>query len=251
MVTGAALRKIAENGKDDQASKPVKLPRSTRVMDAIGVLKPAEREFVRLYTDPTGPAFSNASEAARRAGFSADSGWALSKRAVIMEAVQAIAEEREQAGKQVERFIGGYTLDAAKELVRQLGAGTELRLMDPTEHLEISPGKTLQRGDSAKLKEINNHNRNVLSAMRERREAAKLLVAYEIGTPEQRLKVTNEKALPDVVDLTAMSDEELRGLGQMLQNLQDLREKQAAAADDPENAIVIEKGDGKDGEEER
>lgn len=220
-------------------------------------LTPLAAEAVRLYLDPLMPTFGNRAAACRAAGSKAiDPGRILDTPAAVAE-IERIQTLRAEQGRKVAEYLGDYAFDAARELVQQLSTGRDLELIDPREVLNrevqhkvvpVLDDEGAETGEWTvdtlgltdieldRVKHVVAHNKTVLAAAKERREAAKLLLAYKIGTPEQRVKVTSEKKLPGVVDLEDLSKTELDELGKIVRQARKARagaKVVAAAASGP------------------
>jgi hypothetical protein len=157
--------------------------------------------------------------------------------------VDRILAQRAREGEKVADFLGDYAMDAARELVGQLSIGRELTIIDPRtvlgeeilssfewqvdENNEKAPPKlVLKQGVPVpheylmeQVKHINAHNRGVLQAAKERRAAAETIIAYKIGTPEQRVRVTKSEETAGPLDLSKLSADELQQLGSIVGDL--------------------------------
>jgi hypothetical protein len=208
------------------ARQPVNVPAS----EVLPVnLTPLMQEAVRLYLDPLMPTFGNKAAACRAAGYTGrNPGEALDSSAA-REEIERVMAQRAEWGKKIGEYLGDFAWDAARELVSQLSIGRSLEIIDPREVLtrevlnqvEIDPdtneativGRGLSKEEIEQVKQVNKHNMVVIHAAKERREAARLLIAYKIGTPEHRVRVTSEKELPDVFDLSKLDAEQLGQVG--------------------------------------
>jgi hypothetical protein len=158
--------------------------------------EPAAREAIRLYTDPLLPTFGKKKASAGKAGFESP---AVFERLAVKEEIKRILAERAEASNDVVKYLSTYTMDAARELVSQLSVGRELEIMEVEFEL----------GDKHAVAQVR-HNKTVLDAAKERRAAAVELIRYQIGTPEQRIRVTKEEEPTPLDDL---SDDQLEELG--------------------------------------
>lgn len=209
---------------------------------ALPDLSPQEFEAIRLYTDPLLPTFGNKRAAIRAAGY-ADSNYSTRffDRAEIAAEVQRITAQRIEQGNKVAEYLGDYAWDAARELVNQLSLGRDLEVIDARvvlgedvlqsfEYVNVGPDRVELRLKSnaavpheavmEQVKNLNNHNRAAILAAKERREAAKLLLAYKIGTPEQRIRVTDDRDKGNgPLDLSKLSKDELEALGSVVHSM--------------------------------
>jgi hypothetical protein len=217
---GVAIRQQAKENAKQEVVTISKKRTATALLER---LSPTEREFLRLYADPSLQSFGNASEAARLAGVTPAVGWAMLKREHVEDALRALQREREAAGREVDRLLTQHAMDGARELIRQVNTGQDMELINPADHLDLDNGRQLGRGDAVKLKELNAHNRNVIALMKARKEASETLVAYEVGTPEQRVRIQEEKVLPDVLDLESLTPEQLKALSSMVEDVREMR----------------------------
>jgi hypothetical protein len=166
---------------------------------------PQVMEAIRYYTDPLLPTWNNKSASAAAAGLKSTSCF---QRAEVKEEIERIVAERVEAGKKVVEFLGTYSMDAARELVRQLSAGRELEFID----IEGIMGEDSFNPDA--LSAVVRHNKTVIDTIRERRAAAIEIIRQQIGTPEQRIKVKREGNEPTMLD--DMDDEKLQQLNEMI-----------------------------------
>lgn len=212
-------------------------------LPAVSMMNPMLLEAVRLYTDPLMPTFGNKAAACRAAGYKGRNPGEALDGVAAQEEIARIQAQRAEAGGRVADYLGDYAFDAARELVQQLGLGRELEIINAAEflgadlisaciadpetgELRVDEEKLPQLGGRVidglleQVKQINQHNRAVVLAAKERREAAKIILAYKIGTPEQRVRVTQDKELPDVLDLSKLSKDQLGALGDMISRIQ-------------------------------
>lgn len=217
-------------------------------------LTPLMHEAVRLYLDPLMPTFSNKAAACRAAGYTGrNPGEALDSDAARAE-IERVMAQRAEYGKKVGEYLGEYAWDAARELVSQLSLGRGLEIIDPREVLtrevlnqaEIDPdsgevtivGKGLSKEEIEQVKQVNKANMVVVHAAKERREAAKLLIAYKIGTPEHRVHVRTDKELPDAFDLSQLDSSALEHLGRLVRGVQ--ADRKAAARPKEDDGLVVD-----------
>ena len=205
-------------------------------IDPVMKLDPKEQLAVRYYTDPLLPTFGDESKAALKAGFGNS---IPMRRPDVITAIQYIQAERALEAEQTATYMESYALDAARELVRQLSTGAELDMLDPVQFLGLEVGddgsimrELLTKEEISQIAALNNHNKNVLAAARERRSAAETLIAYRVGTPEQRVKHTNAIAEKNehLPDLSEWSKDELQKLAAEVSRLR--QEPQTLEAED-------------------
>lgn len=232
-------------------------------LPALREMNPMLQEAVRLYTDPLMPTFGNKAAACRTAGYKGKNPGEALDGVAAQEEIARIRDQRTAAGGQVADYLGDYAFDAARELVQQLSLGRELEIInaagflgadllaaciqDPeTGELRVDEDKLPQMGGRVidgileQVKQINQHNRAVVLAAKERREAARIILAYKIGTPEQRVRVTQDKELPDVFDLGKLSKEDLAAMGDMIYRIQQSRAGKKLAPAIADGGQVIE-----------
>jgi hypothetical protein len=188
-----------------------------RTKEALLALSPKQHVAVIEYLDRGSPAFGNKTVAVQMAGYSEGT-----KGADVFgaEAVQiALATLRDHAiemSAHVIEDIKALSPEAKDELMRQLRLGSGMDAIDPTDVF----GENLEEADEmddARLKAINTHNRNLAQFAKERREAARDILAYAEGTPEQRVRVTREAGATELEKmLSSMSREDFERLGAAL-----------------------------------
>ena len=185
-------------------------------------LTPLQREFVRYYTDIQLPCYRKPFAAAIAAGYSesmADKATVdiLRKPGVAAE-IDRIDKERVQSGKDMAEMLWDARFEAVRNLLHQMNEGGDLRLVDPEE--ELGRGLKDVHGKDAgaeRAREINNHNRNVLQARRQAREAAEKVLAYTLGEPEQVIRHKQDK--PGERALANLSDDDLLEVGRKVKGL--------------------------------
>jgi len=243
--------------------------RAEKRAEALGLihLAPHENEAIRLYTDALMPTFGNKSASVAAAGMAPASATQFFNRADIAAEVERIQIQRAREGEKVAEFLGDYAMDAAREMVNQLSFGRELTIIDPRsvlgaeilssfefqvdENNEKAPPKlVLKQGVPVpheylmeQVKHINNHNRVAVAAMKERRAAAETIIAYKIGTPEQRVRHIQDPESAGPIDLGKLTPEQLQTLGNVVNDL--LVEKRAqkeTAAPMSGTAVVVSEG---------
>lgn len=199
-------------------------------------LTPPEAEAVRMYTDPLSPAYGKKGVAAVRAG-APDTMWA---KVGVQRALEQIELERQERGHHVSAYLSHNAADAAFELVQQLSAGRDLDIVDPRGVIddivekvsarvheavatvdgldEDTIGEVVTNAMDAAMKqqrmllgEINTANRVALAAVKERRAAVEMILAYHMGTPQQKVKLEGEltKGEENILDLSQLTDDEL------------------------------------------
>jgi hypothetical protein len=199
-------------------------------------LNPRQQLAVQLYTNPMlGRTFGNKSASATAAGFSSST--ALDS-IPCQAAIAWIMEQKAANADRVATYLSAFTMDAARKLVTQMGAddGIEPKPM-PEGLLDREPepiiGQDKDGGDRLlgysdghlKLaKEITAHNRAAAGLMKEVREALKLVLAYHLGTPEQKISVERGSKQQDPLDLGALDDEQLRQLARHVQEVRSMKQ---------------------------
>lgn len=191
---------------------------------------PQAMEAIRFYTDPLLPTWGNKTASAAAAGYDSAT---VFNRLAVREKVEEIVAEREAASRDVIQFLGTYTIDAARELIRQLSTGRDLELVDPTPLFDDGPieevvdalqakiesgadqevlyavAKGLAEGRARKAEAMIKHNNSSINASKERRNAAIEILRQQIGTPEQRISVKKEEARTPLSDMDDGGLEEL------------------------------------------
>lgn len=208
-------------------------------MDFLADQDPRMGEAVRLYCDPLSGCFGNYTKAAVKAGYSADyDASKVFKHPAVLAEINRIAEMRTQDLGAVYEFVLSYSQDAARELVDQLQQGRELEYIDPADALADAD----DRDRAARAKEINVHNRNVIALMRERRDAAARILAYQIGTPERPIdpqgRDRKRGPLDAVLDLSKLSQDDLAVLSRTIDEVR--KTKQVVATDITEGEYTVE-----------
>ncbi len=188
-----------------------------RTKTALLALSPKQYTAILEYLDRGSAAFGNKSVAIQMAGYAEGT-----KGADVFgaESVQtALAVLREGAMEQsvhVIEDIKALSPEAKDELMRQLRLGSGMDAIDPTDVFGENLAEASEE-DDARLKAINTHNRNLAQFAKERREAARDILAYAEGTPEQRVRVTREAGATELEKmLSSMSREDFERLGKAL-----------------------------------
>jgi hypothetical protein len=181
-----------------------------------------QREFIRLYLDIQLPYYRKAKAAALAAGYAESTAEYAAKKILRNPAIAAEIEridlERIESGKDMAEMLWDARFEAVRYLLQQMSEGGDLRLIDPEE--EMGKGlKNVKGKDSGaeRAREINNHNRNVLVARRQAREAAEKVLAYTLGEPEQVIRHKQDK--PGEKALAGLSDEDLLEVGRKVKGL--------------------------------
>lgn len=186
-----------------------------------------QREFVRLYTDPTLESYMMPTVAAELAGFTSGYGSTLLKEDHIRDEVERIFEQRVLAGRDLAEMLWDNRYAALRTLIDGLHAGEALRIIDPEEEFGegmkdvlqpildddgnvalTSRGKPAMVDHTGRLREINRHNKVKVDLLKEARNHAELIMAYNLGTPEQVVRHKNDDT-PDARTFKGMSREEL------------------------------------------
>lgn len=187
-----------------------------------GELSPLQREFVRYFTDIQLPCYRKPKAAALAAGYSEGMAKKATKeilklRKVAVE-IERIDRERVQSGKDMAEMLWDARFEAVRNLLYQMNEGGDLRLVNPEE--ELGEGLVDVKGKDAgaeRAREINNHNRNVLQARRQAREAAEKVLAYTLGEPEQVIRHKQDK--PGEKALAGLTDDDLIEVGRKVKGL--------------------------------
>jgi hypothetical protein len=189
-----------------------------RVHAALSELTPKQYTAVMEYHDRNSPGFGNKSKSMKMAGYgggirSTD----VFGRPKVLAAMEAIREFSLGLSLSVIEDIKALSPEAKDELMRQLRLGEGLEPVDPMEIFGSDLEELKGRDDAERLKGINQHNRNIAQLAKERREAARDILAYAEGTPEQRVRVTRESGASELEKmLSSLSKEDFERLGQAL-----------------------------------
>jgi hypothetical protein len=189
--------------------------------------------WVRAYTDPSLPCYLSPRNAAKVAGLGADQGNKIATQeqyAHVMAEVQKVFDLRQEAGRDMLEIMHDSRLAAIDNLAKSIRAGQALRMINPEEEFGKGAGDVMEviRGDdgnpmldgrgnpvvidqSARFREINKHNTNVLKAMQEARLAAMDLLSYVLGKPEQVIRHKDDKNL-SANAIAELGDEDLDAL---------------------------------------
>lgn len=191
-----------------------------------------QREWVRCYTDPTLPSYLNQRQAGRIAG--TNKGGMLENPLVVQEVDRIFALRAEQ-GRDVLDLLHDARMQAVTNLIDSVKDIRDLRIINP--EVEFGPGAVdvqtplhtaegepvldrygnpVYHDQSARFREINKHNANVLKLRQEARLGAMDLLAYIVGKPEQVIKHKSE-AVPTPDKVQELSDEELEELMRVAQ----------------------------------
>lgn len=188
-----------------------------RTNAALLALSPKQHAAVMEYLDRGSPAFGNKSVALRLAGYSSGTrGADVFGTEAVQLALTALRERAIELSLTVIEDIKALSPEAKDELMAQLRLGSEMEPIDPT---DVFGRDLVEAGemDDARLKAINTHNRNLAQFAKERREAARDILAYAEGTPEQRVRVTREAGATELEKmLSSMSREDFERLGKAL-----------------------------------
>lgn len=191
-------------------------------------------EFVQCFTDPTLPCYLSPTKAAIAAGFEKSHGSKLMNHeefSHVQDAVQVVFDRRVEAGRDMLEIMHDSRLAAIDNLAKSIRVGQSLRMIDPEvefgegaanthrvamnpetgEVLEDSKGRPILVDESARFREINKHNTNVLKAMQEARLAAMDLLSYVLGKPEQVIRHKDDK-LPSAEKIAALQDDDIDAL---------------------------------------
>jgi hypothetical protein len=188
-----------------------------RTKEALLALSQKQYTAVLEYLDRGSPAFGNKSVALKMAGYAKGTrGADVFGTEAVQLALTALREEAIAISQHVIEDIKALSPEAKDELMAQLRLGGGMEPIDPTDVF----GENLEEAgemDDARLKAINTHNRNLAQFAKERREAARDILAYAEGTPEQRVRVTREAGATELEKmLSSMSREDFERLGKAL-----------------------------------
>lgn len=193
-------------------------------------LDPKQRLALEFYTNPLhGKTFGNAIAAAKAAGYSTVKPM-YSKS--MQEALAWVEEQKTADAEQVSTYLSAFSMDAARKLVQQLGLDSEIEVRPVPEELLVPPKPLLDEEgnvvgwDDGHLRladRITAQNRAAASLMKEAREALKLILAYHMGTPEQKIRMERHVDEHDPLDLGSLSDEELRELARHVEEVREMK----------------------------
>ena len=199
-----------------------------------------QRLLVHYFMDVTLPTYRRIKASVRAAGYSMNQDiYSLFYQEDVQAEIERIEKERAESGRDMAQHLWDARYQAVRVLLEQMNEGADLRLIDP----EQAFGKDLEKLGNAeknvRANTINNHNRNVLQARRQSREAAEKVLAYTLGEPEQVVRHKRDEN-PSEKALARLSDEDLLALGEKVRGLLDGREgdDRGSAANPP--AIPVE-----------
>jgi len=194
-----------------------KMPTTKVLQEEIDSLPPKVLDAIRYYTDPLLPTYDNKAQSAMAAGYAEATAYGNNPLSSpkAKKVIARIRRERREAGGEVEEYMHDHVFDAARELIKQLSAGRELEIRDPGDILDQT---VVGEMDLERARQITQHNRIALSAVRERRKALELVLAYVMGGPEQRQKTIHKTEKH--VNLDDLSDGELKSAIQLLSQMQ-------------------------------
>ena len=190
-------------------------------------LDPKQRLAVEMYTNPLfGQTFGNKQASAVAAGYKGKNASEALNTQVAQRAIQWIEEKRDESGTAVADYMSRYAFDAARKLIKQIGMDDGLEIKPMPEGLLDKPATPIvgvdkngnekvlgyDDGHLKQAKAISDHNKAVGNVMREVRQALQMVLAYHLGTPEQKVRVAREREQDDPLDLGKMTAAELREL---------------------------------------
>ncbi len=189
-----------------------------RTKDALLALSPKQYTAILEYLDRGSAAFGNKSVAIKMAGYAEGTkGADVFGAESVQYALAVLREVAMEESVHVIEDIKALSPEAKDELMRQLRLGSEMDAIDPTDVFGENLAEASSEADDARLKAINTHNRNLAQFAKERREAARDILAYAEGTPEQRVRVTREAGATELEKmLSSMSREDFERLGKAL-----------------------------------
>ena len=191
------------------------LPTTTNT--ALLALSQKQYTAVMEYLDRGSPAFGNKSVALKMAGYAPGTrGTDVFGTEAVQFALTALRERAIELSLTVIEDIKALSPEAKDELMAQLRLGGGMEPIDPTQIFGDNLAEASEE-DDARLKAINTHNRNLAQFAKERREAARDILAYAEGTPEQRVRVTREAGATELEKmLSSMSRDDFERLGKAL-----------------------------------
>ena len=216
-------------------------------------LDPRQRLAVELYTNPLfGKTFGRKQASCVAAGYEGGNAYMALNRESTQRAIQWVQDQRDENGEAVAQHLSRYAIDAAHKLVKQLGMdeGLEIHPMpegildkkpEPIMGLDKDGNEILLGYDDSHLKQakaIADHNKATANVAREVRQAIQLVLAYHMGTPEQKVRVAREKEAQDPLDLGKMTAAELRELAQAVRQTTAMRDGAPPPA--KEDGAVVE-----------
>jgi phage terminase small subunit len=209
------------------------------VLTPLDKLNPRLRLAVEFYTNPMfGRTFGNKTKSALAAGYEKVYAVKVLSQPQAKEAIHWVMQQKDADSQHVAKFLERFSMDAARKLVEQVGLSDGLTIHPMPEGLldkkpepiigcdKDGEEKLLGFDDShlKQAKAITDHNKAVASAAREVREAVKLLLAYQLGTPEQKVSVEHNRGGSDPLDLGELSDDELRNLQRHIQEVREFKQ---------------------------
>ena len=214
---------------------PMKLP--DKVETALLHLSARARDCVMAYMDRGSPAYGNKSRALREAGYApSTSATAVFNQPRVMTAIADLRAIGLEASKETMDGIKALAPEASDELMAQLRVGRDLEMIDPTDVFGDELDGVADRHDADRLRSIAAHNATLAKVMKERREAAKIILEYSFGTPEQRVRMTKDTSEDELeAMLGKMSRKDFERLGRIL-----FAETQNGPEDEDDQIPVIE-----------
>lgn len=194
-------------------------------------LDPRQRLVVEYYTNPLfGRTFGNKLGSATAAGY--ESSQCFESKAVQAAVKWVLAQKLEQS-KGVATYLEAFTMDAARKLVGQLSADEGVAPHPMPEGLLDRPPEPIigtdkdgnekvigyNDGHLKQAQAITQHNKAAAALLKEAREAMKLILAYHLGTPEQKVRIDRGGDRQDPLDLGQLTDEQLRELARHVQEV--------------------------------
>ena len=204
------------------------------ILTPLDKLNPRLRIAVEFFTNPLfGRTFGNKTKSGLAAGYEGRYASNVLHSAQAKEAIAWVMQQKDADGKHVAEFLSRFTMDAARKLVEQVGLSDGLEIHPMPEGLldrDPEPIIGLNKDGSDRLlgyndghlkraKAITDHNKATAAVARETREALKMLLAYHLGTPEQKVLVEHNQGSGDPLDLGALDDAELRELARHVQEV--------------------------------
>lgn len=230
-----------------------------------GSWTPMQREWVRLYTDPTMPTYMDGIMSGVQAGYAKSTArkWGdhIFKPHVAEEVDRIFAQRIEQGRDLLDRMFDKR--DAAlMGIIEGLQTGRDMHLVDPEEEfgagmehvirlardedgnvLTDDEGRPIEIDHTGRLREINRHNKNVIKAKTEARKAAEKILAYAVGEPEQVIRHRSDEK-PDERTLEGYDDDDLMDVQSMLdEEIQRRREESRRLPGEGQDDGPVEEAD--------
>lgn len=207
-------------------------------MTPLDELTPQQRTAVEFYTNPMYRAtFGNKTQAAWKAGYRGKNAARVFEGEAVGKALVWLEDARRAQSAELSDYLATYAMDAAHALVRQLSLVEDLDpkpmpegLLDKKPEPIIGTDKDGQEillgWDDSHLKqaaEITRYNKVAAGLAKEVRQALKIILEYNLGTPQQSVEISRKQAAADPLNLSERSTSELREIIKAVQAVQDQR----------------------------